>query len=197
VSPGAIAGVFGLIFIIELPDKTMVATIVMSARARAWAVFLGASSAFAVHMAVAAFAGGLLARLPTTLKDAVVTVLFFGGAAYLLLVPEKHETDEGQREGEQEHRGTPWREFATAFSVILVGEFGDLSQITAANLAARTHEPLTIFLTSTAALMAVAAIGSFAGQSLVRVLPLRRIRLAGGLVFLGLGGYSLYSLVTA
>jgi putative Ca2+/H+ antiporter (TMEM165/GDT1 family) len=196
MSPAALAGVFGLIFLIELPDKTMIATIVMSARARPLMVFLGASSAFVVHMAIAAVFGGLLTKLPHTLKDSIVTVLFLGGAAYLLLVPEKHELDEGEREGRDEKAGPRWKEFATAFSVIFVGEFGDLSQIQAANIVAKTHQPLGVFLASTAALVTVCAIGSFAGQTLVKILPLKRIRLGGGLVFLGLGIYSAVGLFT-
>ena len=197
MSWAALAGVFGLIFLIELPDKTMIATIVMSAKARPLMVFLGASCAFAVHMGIAALFGGLLTRLPHTLKDAVITVLFVGGAAYLLFVPEKHEVEAGTEGAAAERRGPRWREFATAFTVIFVSEFGDLSQIQAANLVAKTHQPLAVFCASTAALVSVCAIGSFAGQTLVRILPLDKIRIGGGVVFAGLGAYSLYSLVTA
>jgi len=197
MSFAALAGVYGLIFLIELPDKTMIATIVMSAKARPIMVFLGASSAFVVHMGIAALFGGLLTHLPHTLKEAIVTVLFLGGAAYLFFVPEKHELEEGEKEAAAETRGPRWREFAAAFMVIFIGEFGDLSQIQAANLVAKTHEPLAIFFASTAALITVCAIGSFAGQTLVRVLPLSKIRLGGGVVFAGLGAYSLYSLITS
>jgi putative Ca2+/H+ antiporter (TMEM165/GDT1 family) len=196
MSFAALAGVFGLIFLIELPDKTMVATIVMSSRARPLMVFLGASSAFVIHMGIAAIFGGLLTRLPHTLKDSVVTVLFLGGAAYLLFVPEKKEEEEGRKEGEAEVRSYRWKEFATAFTVIFVGEFGDLSQIQAANLVAKTHEPLAIFAASSLALITVCAIGSFAGKTLLRILPLEKIRIGGGLVFAGLGIYSLIGLFT-
>jgi putative Ca2+/H+ antiporter (TMEM165/GDT1 family) len=123
-------------------------------------------------------------------------VLFLGGAAYLLLVPEKHEEEEGAIEGSAEQRSTRWREALTAFTVIFVGEFGDLSQIQAANLVAKTHQPVAIFFASSAALITVCAIGSFAGQTLVRILPLAKIRIGGGLVFLGLGIYSLVGLLT-
>ncbi len=188
------AGIFALIFVLELPDKTMIATIVMSARARAVAVFLGASAAFIAQMAIAALIGGVLALLPHALKESVIAVLFLGGAAYLLFVPEKHEEEEGAVEATAEESSKPWREALTAFTVIFIGEFGDLTQIQAANLVARTHQPLFVFLASSSALVCVAALGAFAGQVLVRYVPLARIRLLGGLIFLGLGIYTLISL---
>ncbi len=196
MSFAALAGVFGLIFVLELPDKTMIATIVMSARARASMVFLGASVGFVVHMGIAAVAGGLLTKLPHTAKDAVVGALFLAGAAYLLLVPERHEEEVGEKEGSAEVRATKWREAVTAFTVIFVGEFGDLTQIQAANLVARTHQPLGVFAASSLALVAVAALGAFAGQALVRWLPLAKIRLIGGLVFLGLAIWTFVGLAT-
>ena len=191
MSLAALAGVFGVMFVLELPDKTMIATIVMSARARSSMVFAGASVAFVVHMAIAALAGGLLTKLPHTAKDVVVALLFLGGAAYLLLVPEKHELEEGEAEAQAEVRASGLREAVTAFSVIFLGEFGDLTQIQAANLVAKTHQPLEIFVASSLALICVAALGAFAGQTLVRFLPLAKIRFFGGLIFAGLGIYTL------
>jgi putative Ca2+/H+ antiporter (TMEM165/GDT1 family) len=197
VSFAALAGVFGVIFLLELPDKTMIATIVMSARARSSMVFAGASVAFVVHMALAALAGGILTKLPHTAKDVVVAILFLGGAAYLLFVPEKHEEQEGTAEASAEERATHLKEALTAFSVIFLGEFGDLTQIQAANLVAKTHQALGVFCASSLALVCVAALGAFAGQTLVRFLPLSKIRFAGGLIFAGLGIYTLVTVFTS
>lgn len=186
-----------MIFLLELPDKTMIATIVMSARARSSMVFAGASVAFVVHMALAALAGGILTKLPRTPKDLVVAILFLGGAAYLLLVPEKHEVDEGTAEGGAEVRASHLKEAVTAFTVIFLGEFGDLTQIQAANFVAKTHQPIGVFAASSLALVLVAALGAFAGQSLVKVLPLAKIRFIGGLIFAGLGIYTFITVFTS
>jgi hypothetical protein len=43
------AAVFPVIFLGELPDKTMFASLVMATRGRPFAVWLGATAAFAVH----------------------------------------------------------------------------------------------------------------------------------------------------
>ncbi len=194
MSAAALLGVAALMFVLELPDKTMIATIMMSTRARPRHVALGASLGFIVQMALAVSAGSLLTLLPVHIKNLIVALLFLGGAAYLLLVKEKEEEERGEREGEREHASSAWREVATAFSVIFIGEFGDLTQIQAANLSAKTHQPVEVFLASSVALVLVAVLGAFGGQLLQRVVPLAKIRFAGGLIFLALGLVTLYGL---
>ncbi len=191
MSVGAFLGIMVLMFLLELPDKTMVATIVMSTRARPWSIVMGASAGFVVQMGIAVAAGSALTLLPARPKEFVVAMLFLGGAAYLLFVPEKVEEREGEREGEREHVGTRWKEVTTAFSVIFLGEFGDLTQIQAANLSAKTHQPFEVFVASSLAMIAVSFLGAFGGRALQRFVPLRFIRLAGGGVFAVLGLYTL------
>ncbi len=194
MSLASLLGVFALIFILELPDKTMIATIVMSSRARPAAVALGASAGFLVQVGIAVGAGGLLTPLPHQVKDVFVGLLFLGGAAYLLLVPEKKQEEKGEREGTALH-ATSWRrEITTAFTVIFLGEFGDLSQIQTANFAAKFHQPLAIFAACSLALISVACIGAFAGSALQRFVPLAKIRVGGGLIFLVLAIVTFVSL---
>jgi len=188
---GLILGVFALIFVAELPDKTMIATLILGSRYRPVLVWIGATAAFGFHAALAVLAGRLLALLPHRWIELVTALLFAGGAAYLLLVSEDEEEEEGLEEVEVAPTGI--RPVATAFLVIFVGEFGDLTQILTANLAAKYHQPLSVFIGSFSALAAVAAIGAFGGRALLKVLPLAAIRKAGGVV---LAGFAIYTLVT-
>ncbi len=188
---GLIFGVFALIFVAELPDKTMIATLIMGSRYRPVLVWIGATAAFGVHVAIAVLAGRLLALLPHRWVEAVTALLFAGGALYLLLVSEEEEEAEGAEEVEEGPAGL--KPIATAFMVIFVGEFGDLTQILTANLAAKYHQPLAVFIGAFAALAAVAAAGAFGGRALLRVLPLKVIRKAGGVL---LAGFAIYTLVT-
>ena len=188
---GLILGVFALIFVAELPDKTMIAVLIMGSRYRPVLVWIGATAAFAIHVTVAVLAGRLLALLPHRWVEGVTALLFAGGAAYLLFVSEDEEEEEGEVEVEDAPAGL--RPIATAFVVILVGEFGDLTQILTANLAAKYHQPASVFIGAFAALATVAAIGSFGGRALLRVLPLNIIRKAGGVL---LAGFAVYTLVT-
>jgi putative Ca2+/H+ antiporter (TMEM165/GDT1 family) len=194
VNVGVFLGVMALMFIIELPDKTFLATVIMAARARPISVALGGSAALVVQMALAVEVGRLLTLFPVNVKNLIVALFFLAGAAYLLFVPEKEQAEEGEREGAIEKASTRGREMATAFTVIFIGEFGDLTQIQAANLSAKTHQPLEIFQAASIALVAVSFVGAFGGQALVRRVPLAKIRLFGGLVFAGLGIYTLVRL---
>jgi len=188
-----ILGVFALIFVAELPDKTMIATLIMGSRYRPVLVWIGATAAFTIHAAIAVLAGRLLALLPHAWVEGVTALLFAGGAAYLLFVPEEKEEEEGAEEVEAAPAGL--RPIATAFAVIFVGEFGDLTQILTANLAAKYHEPWSVFIGAVAALTAVGALGAFGGRALLRVLPLGVIRKAGGVLLAGFAIYSLVALI--
>ena len=185
-----VATVFVLIFVAELPDKTMIATLIMGSRYRPLLVWIGATLAFAIHAAVAVAVGQLLQLLPHKWIEGVTAVLFAAGAAYLLFVPEQEEEEEGEEEADSARRGL--KTVGAAFLVIFIGEFGDLTQILTANLAAKYHTPAEVFIGAFAGLTTVAAIGAFGGRALLRFLPLAVIRKAGGVL---LAGFAVYTLV--
>ncbi len=195
MTPGTFLAVAAAMLLLELPDKTMIATIVMAARSRPLPVASGASAAFVVQMAIAVTAGGLVTLLPTRAREIVVTVLFLGGALYLLISRGEAAEAAGEAEGVRERRDGALREAATAFGVIFLAEFGDLTQVQALTFTAHTHSPVGVFLASSIALVAVAFAGAYGGRALERRVPLTRIRRLGGLVFLGFGIYSLVQAV--
>lgn len=195
MSLGVAVTVFVLIAVAELPDKTMIATLVMGSRSRPLLVWLGAAGAFLVHVVAAVAAGRLLALLPHRALEIVTTSLFFAGAVYLLVVPERTEEAKGAREGARELPERSWRVVGTAFVVILVGELGDLTQILMVNLEARYHQPVSVFVGAYLALLSVAALGAFGGRALLRFVPLAVVRRLAGVVLLGFTGYGIYSLV--
>jgi len=195
VDLAVIATVFGLIAVAELPDKTMIATLVMGSRSRPLSVWLGASAAFFLQVALAVVAGRLLELLPHRTLEIVVTALFFAGALYLLLVPEKEVEREGEGKANAAERPRDRRVVVTAFGVIFVGEFGDLTQLLTVNLVARYHQPVSVFIGAYLALVSVAALGAFSGRALLRFVPLATIRRIGGIVLLGFTAYGVYSLL--
>ena len=190
---GVIATVFAIIFVAELPDKTMIATLIMGSRYRPVLVWLGATLAFGIHAAVAVAVGQLLQLLPHKAIEAVTAILFAAGAAYLLFVPEGEEEQEGEEEADSVRKGR--KTVAAAFLVIFIGEFGDLTQILTANLAAKYHAPVEVFIGAFAGLASVAAVGAFGGRALLRVLPLAVIRKAGGVLLAGFAAYTLVNLI--
>jgi putative Ca2+/H+ antiporter (TMEM165/GDT1 family) len=194
-----IATVFGLVFLAELPDKTALAGLVLGTRYRPLYVFTGAAGAFLVHVVLAIAAGSVLALLPHRLLQAVVAALFLLGA--VIMLRGRHGGD-GEGEEEDEHLGlkpgtapTFPRVAATAFLVILVAEFGDLTQILTANLAAKYHDPLAVGIGATVALWAVAGLAIVGGRGLLRLVPLTVITRAAAAIMLILAGFSLYEAV--
>jgi Ca2+/H+ antiporter, TMEM165/GDT1 family len=197
VTVGAFLGILALMFVLELPDKTFLATVIMATKARPSMVVIGGSLALTIQMGIAVGAGSLLTLFPAHWKDLVVGVLFLAGAAYLLFVPESAEEEKGRREADTEKAATRWKEITTAFVVIFIGEFGDLTQIQAANFEAKLHQPLEVFLASSIALIAVSFLAAYSGRALQRIIPLTRIRLGGGLIFAVLGIWTITSLIVA
>ncbi|MEV0242759.1 TMEM165/GDT1 family protein [Streptomyces sp. NPDC050674] len=185
------AVVFGVVFLAELPDKTALAGLVLGTRYRASYVFAGVAAAFALHVALAVAAGSVLTLLPQQIVQALTGVLFLGGAAVLLL--KKGEDEEEVRKPENQ---SFWKVSGAGFMLILVAEFGDLTQIMTANLAARYDDPLSVGLGAVLALWAVAGLGIVGGKALMKKVPLRLITQIAALVMLGLGIWSLWEAVT-
>ncbi|MEU4490648.1 TMEM165/GDT1 family protein [Streptomyces purpurascens] len=190
ISPTVTAVVFGVVFLAELPDKTALAGLVLGTRYRASYVFAGVAAAFALHVVLAVAAGSVLTLLPQQLVQALTGVLFLGGAAVLLL--RKGEDEEEVRKPENQ---SFWKVSGAGFMLILVAEFGDLTQIMTANLAARYDDPLSVGLGAVLALWAVAGIGIVGGKALMKKVPLRLITQIAALVMLALGVWSLWEAV--
>jgi putative Ca2+/H+ antiporter (TMEM165/GDT1 family) len=180
VQLGIVAAVFPLVFLGELPDKTMFASLVLSSRGRPVAVWLGAATAFVVHVVIAVSVGvALFDLLPHRAVDGLVAVLFAAGAVYAFII--RNQVEEADRDVTP---GSPARTMATAALVIFIAEWGDLTQVLTANLAARYHAPLSVGLGAVLALWSVAALAVAGGRGLLRMVSIRYVRLATAVVLL-------------
>jgi Ca2+/H+ antiporter, TMEM165/GDT1 family len=171
---------FLLILPVELPDKTLVATLVLATRYRPLPVLLGVSAAFFVQCLIAVTAGQLLALLPHRVVAALVAVLFAVGATVLLRGGEEPEEVVAARQA----RST-WSMAATSFGVLFAAEWGDASQLATAALTARYDQPVAVFTGAFVALVAVASLAVAAGQAVTRRVPIRLVQRVAGLIFVG------------
>ena len=190
MSLAIVATVFAVIFLSELPDKTALASLVLGSRYRPSWVFAGVAAAFAVHVGLALAAGSLLALIPHRPLEIVVAVLFALGA--VLLLRGRHESDDEHVELNSKKPGF-WRVAWTGFAVILVAEFGDLTQILTANLAAKYHQSLSVAVGAVLALWAVAALAVVGGQSLLWFMNVTTLRIITAVILVGLSAYTLRS----
>jgi putative Ca2+/H+ antiporter (TMEM165/GDT1 family) len=175
----ALAVTFGVILLVELADKTLIATLVLSTRYRLRHVLVGVTAAFAVQCVVAVAAGHLLHLLPRRVVEAVVAGLFALGA--VLLVRESlDEPDEIALDAARQNVPTR-RAVLTSFGVLFAAEWGDASQIAIAGLAARLGRPLAVGVGAWLALVVVAALAVVAGRLVIKRVPVRFVhRVAGG-----------------
>src|SRR6185436_14434832 len=120
---------FLLIFPIELPDKTFIATLVLATRYKPLPVWIGVSSAFAVQTVIAVTLGGLLGRLPRTPVEIFAGLMFLVGGFILIRGAGKVEAEEAEAEEEFEAKAKAragirgWRVVATSFLVLFVAEW--------------------------------------------------------------------------
>ena len=185
VNLSVIAAVFPLIFLAELPDKTMFASLVLATRGRPLAVWIGASLAFTVHVVIAVSVGvAVFHLLPHRVVEFVVAGMFAIGAVYSFLTRTSTE------EAETEKLRSSQAAVVSAAAVIFVAEWGDLTQIVTANLAARYHSWLSVGIAAEAALVAVAALAVLSGSRLLVRVPVPVLRIVTAVVLVGLAAYT-------
>lgn len=178
--------VFGVIFLLELPDKTALATVMLATRHRPLPVFSGVAAAFLLQSLVAVIAGSLLSLLPREPVRIGAGVLFIIMA---LLIARRSMAQERAREevevARQEARSH--RAFLTAFSVIFLAEWGDLSQLATAALQARYQDWVTVFSAATISLWTVTALAVLVGNRLGALIPQRPLQLGAAAVMVLIG----------
>lgn len=182
------AVVFGAIFVVELPDKTFVATLVLATRYRPLFVWIGVSLAFLVQTLVAVTIGGLLAQLPKRPVEIFAAVMFLVGGIILLRGAKRADEEEKETEEEFSHKGAPTavglKAIAVSFSILFLAEWGDLSQILTASMVLRFHEPFSVFVGAFAALAVVSGLAAVLGRALLARVHLSVVRRVGGVVCL-------------
>jgi putative Ca2+/H+ antiporter (TMEM165/GDT1 family) len=185
---------FGVILLVELPDKTLVATLVLSTRYRRRPVLIGVAAAFAVQCVIAVSAGGLLHLLPRRGIEGGVAGLFAIGAA-LLIRESLGEDEHADVDAASTQVPASTRRIAlTSFGVLFAAEWGDASQLATAGLTARVGEPVAVGIGAWLALVGVAVIAMLAGRVIVKRVPVRLVHRVAGVLF---AAFAVVALVSA
>ena len=190
---GIIALVFGVIFVAELPDKSLFASLILGSRYSAFYVWLGAATAFLVHVIIAVTAGHLLTLLPHPVLEGIIAFLFLAGAALIFFGKHGLETPHKPHELSDSKAHSPWRIFGMAFSVIFIGEWGDITQIATANYAAKYHDIVNVAIGATLGLWVVTALAIVVGTKALTLVPPKVLLRITGLVLLAFGIISIVS----
>jgi Ca2+/H+ antiporter, TMEM165/GDT1 family len=185
---------FALTFLAELPDKSMVASLVLGTRYQPAWVWTGVAAAFAVQMVIAVTAGRLLTLLPHRLVFGVTAALFLAGSAYLWRASLRSGHPDGVDQARQGGRAPSFLRVAgMSFGIVFLAEWGDITQLSTASLAAR-YDPLLVFAGATLGLWTVAAVAVSIGAKSLSLIPMAWVRRITAAILLGLG---IYTAVTA
>lgn len=195
-----IAIVFGTIFVVELPDKTFIATLVMSTRFRPLLVWIGVVAAFFVQTLVAVAIGGVLSQLPKRPIEIFAATLFLIGGVLLLRGAGKADEEEAETEEEFGAKASArelagWKVVTFCFTVLFLAEWGDLSQILTASMVLRFDDPVSVFIGAFLALAAVSGLAALLGRTLLQRIRLTTIRRIGGTVCLVLAAVSILQII--
>jgi Ca2+/H+ antiporter, TMEM165/GDT1 family len=176
----------------EIPDKTILACLILSSRYRPSVVFGGAATAFLAQVIIAVAAGGALSLLPHHIVEACAAGAFLIGAVLLWRHKEEksEEEDDAGRDG---LRSGIWPVFGTAFAVVFLAEFGDLTQLTTVSLAARFHDPISVGIGATLALWVAAAVAVTLGWRVLKLIPINWLTRGAAVVMVVLAGTSAYA----
>ena len=197
---GLLALAFVSIFVVELPDKTFLATLVLATKYRPLFVWIGVGLAFAVQTLIAVAVGRVATLLPADLVHTVAALMFLAGAVILFregraAANEAVEGAETEEEyAEKARPATGLRQILASFTVLFAAEWGDLSQLLTITFVARYDDPVSVFVGALGALLVVSALACLLGRALLRYVPLHLLHYVGAAVCVLMAGLTAYDL---
>ena len=169
----------GLVLLMELGDKTMLITMCLSAQyRRPGLVLLATMIALATSSLIAVIIGYILSTtLPLEIITYVSGVLFIGLGIYTLANSNSEVPDTCDNPGT----------LFGMFSLVLLSELGDKSQITILALAANSSFFIMVFIGSIIGFLIVNSVGAIAGDRVAARIPLKAVKRIVGIVFISFG----------
>jgi putative Ca2+/H+ antiporter (TMEM165/GDT1 family) len=196
MDPVVIGLTFLAIFVVELPDKTFLATLVLATKYRPILVWLGVSLAFLVQTLVAVLLGHAVSFLPEEVVQAAAGLMFLVGAVILIREGRSHQEAAASDEEIETKDVHGYRAVLASFLVLFAAEWGDLSQLLTISLVAKYEEPVAVFIGALSALLLVSGLAVIAGRQLQRFVKLHVLHYVGAGVCLLLAAVTAYELLT-
>ncbi len=170
---------FSLIALAEFGDKTQLAVIALSAGYDRLRVFAGVILAFTLVTGLGVLVGDVLFKIiDPDLMKIMSGLVFVAFGVWTLLSKESCEKEDASP------LGNP---LLSTFSMIALAEMGDKTQLSVITLAAKYDSPYMVFLGAVIALALISLLGILAGKKLCEIVPLSRIRLGAGAMFILFG----------
>jgi Ca2+/H+ antiporter, TMEM165/GDT1 family len=184
------------IFLVELPDKTFLATLALATKYRPLLVWIGVGLAFTVQTIVAVTAGGLISLLPSKWVHLAAGALFIIGAVILFREGRSAADEDEENVADKAEPATGVRAVVACFLVLFLAEWGDLSQLLSVSLVARYKDPISVFIGALAALLLVSALAVVLGKQLLRFIKLHVLHFISAALCLAIGVFTVVETLT-
>jgi len=187
--------IFVSMFLVELPDKTSLATLSLVSRYGGRVVWLGSAAAMIAQTAIAVLAGRVLSEVPKAPLRWVEILLFLVFAFWLWKESvEKESSEVGILPSRPGFRKGRVRIVAQAFLLVFFAEFLDLTQIATVAYASRfPHHLLRLFVVVAAALVAANSIVVLGSGKLSQILAPKWIQRTSAVIFFGVALFGIGS----
>lgn len=173
---------FGIIALAEFGAKTQLTVIALSAGYDRVKVFTGVILAFTLVTALGVLVGNTLFKFVSPeLIRIFAGLLFVAFGAWTLISKESCEKNETTA---TTLTGNPR---VSTFGMIALAEMGDKTQLSAITLVAKYDSPYLVFAGAVLALGFISLLGILAGKKLCEIVPLSKIRLGTGALFILFG----------
>jgi putative Ca2+/H+ antiporter (TMEM165/GDT1 family) len=172
----------------------MFATLLLSTHfRRRLPVWIGVTAGYSFHVIVAVIFGSALSQLPERPIQLLVAALFIvGGVMTWRAGKDDEEESTDKWSTSMSNSRVAW----TAASVILVAEFGDLTQLATAGFAARFGDPIAVACGAALALSCVSGLAVLTGSWLTTKVPLGVIQRTAAVLFLVIGAATFITALT-
>ena len=181
LEPSVLGATFVAVLLAEIGDKTQIMTLALAAKNRAvLPVFvgsvLGEVSANSIGVAIGTFLG---IAIPVNIVSLVAGAVFiiFG---ILNIVKKKEEHEEVPKAKTKSM-------LLSTFYLIFLAEMGDKTQIITLGLSAQYQNPITVLVGLSLAMIMISSAGALLGERTSKILPMKWIKIASGVLFIIFG----------
>jgi len=173
---------FGLVFLAELGDKSMLLALAFATRYRPWPVLGGIAIAAFTMLGLSTLVGAALGAALPEQALAIGGGLLFVGFGIWTLRPDDDEDDVAEVKGSSVLFGVT--------GAFLIAEFGDKTMLATATLAS-TQPAVPTWIGASVGMTVASGIAIVVGAVLGARIPERATRIAAGVAFLAFGAWLL------
>ncbi len=159
---------FLLVFASEMGDKTQLLALVLAIKfKRPWVIMWGILTATLLNHGLAAYLGVWVSGLiEARYLKGILSATFFAFSIWILVPDKEEELKNSNR----------WGAFWTTTVSFFFAEMGDKTQLATIALGARFMIPTSVIFGTTIGMLAADGLAVFLGESLVKKVPMKRIR---------------------